>query len=118
MKKTGFFVAFVLSLGCFSSFAFAAEDDWLLGKWELAYDPAGNPKDWLEFGAEGKATSITPDGRRIPGRYSLNDKQINVTYSFNGKMVPMVLKFSPEKDTIIVYSEKTKTTSLYRKVQP
>ena len=116
MKKANVFVALVLLMGCAAT-VFAAENDWLIGKWELVFDSANTPKDWLEFGAEGKATSITPDGRRIPGRFSVTEKQINVTYSFNGKMIPMVLKFSPEKDTIIVYAEKTKTTSLYRKVK-
>jgi hypothetical protein len=115
-SKASAFALLALVIGLTAS-VHAQESAWLLGKWELAYDPDNNPKDWLEFSADGHAVSITAEGRRIPGRYVLNDRQINVTYSYNGKMIPYVLKFSAEKDTLIAYSEKTKNTSLYRKVK-
>ena len=107
-------VVLALLLG-FSTFA--ADDMWLIGKWELSYDSDGNPKDWLEFAAEGRAYSITPQGRRIPGRYTLKDSQIEVKYSFEGKMIPVTIRFSANKDLLLVYSAKTKNTSQYRKAK-
>jgi hypothetical protein len=47
----------------------ATDEDWLLGRWELIRSPDGDKKDWLEFAPDGRMTTITPDGRRMPGRY-------------------------------------------------
>jgi GTP pyrophosphokinase len=35
----------------------AADDAWLLGRWELMRSPDGDRKDWLEFAVSGKARS-------------------------------------------------------------
>ena len=46
----------------------AADDGWLLGRWELIRDPDGSPKDWLEFTPDGQVVLIKPDGQRLGAR--------------------------------------------------
>ena len=44
----------------------AADEGWLLGRWELVRSPDGDKKDWLEFAADGRMTTITPDAGACP----------------------------------------------------
>jgi hypothetical protein len=94
----------------------ADDNDWLVGKWELTRDPDGNPKDWLEFSADGHASTTTAEGRRIPGRYVIKELSIEVVYSYNGKMIPLELHYSSNKDRLFAFSKQTKHTSEYQKV--
>ncbi len=116
MKKRLLGFGFLILLAVMMSVAFAAGDDWLIGKWELAYDSDNSPKDWLEFTADGHAYGITPEGRRIPGRYVLKNSRIEITYSYNGKMIPLALRYTERKDELLAYSPQTKNTSRYKKV--
>ena len=110
-------IAVALTLGLTVCWAVAADIAWLLGKWELSYESDNNPKDWLEFAADGKTFGITPEGRRIPGRYTLKESQIEVIYSFDGKIVPLTLRFTDDKQRLLAYSAKTKNTAQYKKMK-
>lgn len=95
---------------------FAAESDWLVGKWELSYDPDGNEKDWIEFTRQGQAFSISPSGRRVPGEYVVTDSEVRITYIFKGKSISITLKYTSEKKKLLFYSTKTGNTSVYEKI--
>ena len=95
--------------------ALAADHSWLVGTWELSHDPEGNPKDWLEFTADGKATSISPSGRRTPGEYTVTNGAVNVVYTFKGQRIPLTFTYSVDKKALLVRSQKTGSTSEYRK---
>ena len=56
----------------------AAGEAWLLGRWELIRSPDGDKKDWLEFAADGRLTTITPDGRRLAGRYVDTGREVQL----------------------------------------
>jgi len=68
-------LALALALGG-AGVARAGDDGWLLGRWELTHDPAGGPKDWLEFGAGGRLTAIAASGHRFGGRYAVTGTEI------------------------------------------
>ena len=38
--------------------AISAEANWLVGKWEMTYDPDGDEKDWVEFNGNGEVKEI------------------------------------------------------------
>jgi hypothetical protein len=95
--------------------ALATDHTWLVGTWELSHDPEGNPKDWLEFTADGTTTSISPSGRRTPGEYTVVNGTVNVVYTFKGQRIPLALTYSTDKKTLLVRSPKTGSTSEYRK---
>ena len=97
--------------------ALAADNGWLFGKWELAYDPDGSEKDWMEFTADGQAFSINQAGRRIPGEYIVTDTEVRATYTYKGKAIPLSFKYSPDRKKLFAYSAKTGNTSVYEKIK-
>lgn len=117
MKKSVATVAVIFLALWSSAPLLGADGTWLVGKWELSYDPDGNEKDWLEFTKSGEAFSISPNGRHVPGEYVVTDSEINITYTFNGKIIPMTLKFTPDKRKLLAYSKRTGKASEYSKIQ-
>ena len=117
MKKVVAVVAVVFWAAWSLAPSLATDDTWLVGKWELSYDPDGNEKDWLEFTKNGEVFSISSKGRRVPGQYAVTESDIHVTYTFNGKAIPITLKFSPDKRKLLAYSKRTGNASEYRKTQ-
>ena len=97
--------------------AAAGENDWLLGRWELTHDPQGDAKDWLEFHPDGRAVSIAPSGRRIPGEYTLAAGEVRIVYSLAGRQIPITLKVSPDRMRLFAHSVKTGTASTYERVK-
>ncbi len=116
MKKT---VLILLSLMFFwhAVPAVAADNDWLVGKWELYHDPDGDEKDWVEFTPNGKAISTTSDGRSIAGEYVVKASEINIVYSYKGHNIPVTLTYTTEKKQLFHYSDRTRNTSEYRKLK-
>lgn len=115
MKKVVAVVVVVLWAVWSPAPSLAADATWLVGKWELSHDPDGSEKDWLEFTKNGEVFSISPNGRRVPGRYAVTDSEIDITYTFNGKTIPITLKFSSDKRKLLAYSKRTGNTSEYRR---
>ncbi len=116
MKKT---VLILLSLIFFWQAvpAVAADNDWLIGKWELYHDPDGDEKDWIEFTTDGKAVSTVADGRSIHGEYVIKGSEIAIVYTHKGHSIPISLTFSPDKKQLFNYSERTHHTAEYRKLK-
>jgi hypothetical protein len=107
----------VLGLLASPTHAQSEKDGWLVGRWELTHDPEGNPKDWLEFSAKGKVTSIAPDGRRTLGDYVVAEGEIRMTLLVGEMRIPITLKIAPDRKRLFTYSAKTKTSATYEKVR-
>ena len=97
----------------------AAESDhaWLVGTWELTYDPAGGEKDWMEFTADGQAFSIAPNHKRVTGRYVVSDREVTVTYKIKGKVIAHTLTFTPDKKKLLGSSAKSGHKSEYERIK-
>lgn len=96
--------------------AIAAEADWVVGRWEMVQDPDGNSKDWMEFSADGKATSISPQGQRTLGSYSISPQSVDIVFSApNGRSIPIAMINSVDKKELRVRSTKTGNFSTYQK---
>ncbi len=113
----GILVATLLLLATHGGIAYGADNSWLVGTWELTYDPDGSEKDWVEFTADGKSYSISPKGRRLPGEYSLSGQTISNVFTYNGKTIPQEFTVSSDKKKLLFYSKKTGSTSEYEKLQ-
>jgi len=96
----------------------AADQAWLVGTWELTYDPAGGEKDWMEFTADGRAFSIAPNHKRVPGRYVVTGQEVRVTYKIKGKLIPITLTFTPDKKKLFGASAKSGNNSVYERIKP
>lgn len=97
---------------------YAGDHQWLVGVWELNFDPDGDTKDWLEFTQDGKAYSVdSKHTRQVPGTYELTPSNINITFNWKGKVIPIVLTYKKNKDALYAVSKKTGNTSIYKKVK-
>lgn len=94
----------------------AADNGWLVGKWELSHDPDGSEKDWLEFSADGKAFSISPKGSEVPGDYTLNGDSVSIVFSHKGKAIFLRLNRSSDGKKLLAKSSRTGNVSEYRKL--
>lgn len=95
--------------------AHAADQAWLLGRWELIRSPDGDKKDWLEFAPDGRMTTITPDGRRLPGRYVDTGREIQLNYKIGTEGILITLTYGPDKAQLYARSARTGYTAVYEK---
>jgi hypothetical protein len=104
----------VLALGSAAP-ARAADDAWLLGRWELIRSPDGDQKDWLEFAVDGRMTSITSDGRRLGGQYAVAGQEVQLNYKVGNRSILITLTFGPDKAQLYARSARTGYTAVYEK---
>ena len=95
--------------------ALAADDAWLLGRWELIRSPDGERKDWLEFAADGRMTTITSDGRRLGGQYSVAGQEVQLNYKLGNQSVLITLTYGPDRAQLYARSDRTGYTAVYEK---
>jgi hypothetical protein len=95
----------------------APDRSWLVGTWELTYDPAGGEKDWMEFTDDGQAFSIAPNHKRVAGNYVVTDREVRVTYKIKGKLILHTLTFTPDRKKLLGSSAKSGHNSVYERVK-
>ena len=93
----------------------AADDGWLLGRWELIRDPDGSPKDWLEFAADGQVVLIKPDGQRLGGRYHGSGTAVELNFKVGNRSVIITLTPGTDKKELFAQSARTGNTAVYEK---
>ena len=93
----------------------AADDAWLLGRWELMRSPDGDRKDWLEFAPDGRMTTITSDGRRLGGQYSVAGQEVQLNYKIGNQSILMTLTYGTDKAQLYARSARTGNTAVYEK---
>jgi len=93
----------------------AADDAWLLGRWELTRSPDGDRKDWFEFAPDGRMTSITSDGRRLGGQYSVAGQEVQLNYKVGNQSILITLTYGPDRAQLYARSARTGYTAVYEK---
>lgn len=107
----------LLGLTLLFSVSVSAGSQWLVGTWELAHDPDGNEKDWVEFSLQGQVISYGQDKtRQVQGEYTVDGNEVRIVYRLYGKEIPMVLKAADNKSSLLVYSARTGNTATYIKL--
>jgi len=107
------FLALALAVG--AAAPARAADEWLLGRWELVRSPEGDKKDWLEFAPDDRMTSITPDGRRLGGRYAVTESEVQLNYKAGSRSILITLTYGPDKAQLYARSARTGYTAVYEK---
>ena len=107
-------LALALALGTAAP-AHAEDNGWLLGRWELVRSPEGDKKDWLEFAADGRMTSITPDARRLGGQYAVTGSEVQLNYKIGSQSILITLTYGPDKARLYARSARTGYTAVYEK---
>ena len=93
----------------------AADDAWLLGRWEMMRSPDGDRKDWLEFAPDGRMTTITSDGRRLGGQYSVAGQEVQLNYKIGNQSILITLTYGTDKAQLYARSARTGNTAVYEK---
>ena len=112
MSKT---LACTLLILFFNLGAMAADDSWLLGKWELSYDPDDAPKDWLEFTAAGDVYSEGPMGR-VEGIYVITTEGVKAVFTVKENDIIMNFRYDQQDRALKIITSRTGRASVYRKV--
>lgn len=107
-------LAVVLALGAAVPVG-AADEAWLLGRWELVHSPEGDATDWLEFAADGRMTRITPSLKRLGGQYVVTGREVQVNFKVGNQSVLITLTYGPDKERLYARSARTGTTAVYEK---
>jgi len=93
----------------------AADQAWLVGRWELMRSPDGDKKDWLEFASDGRMTTITSDGRRLGGQYSVAGQEVQLNYKIGNQSILITLTYGTDKAQLYARSARTGNTAVYEK---
>ena len=108
----------ILTVTCFitlPSFVYA-EDDWLIGKWKLYFDPDGAETDYIEFKADGDAISTGPAGA-IEGLYLVSPESVKAVFTYKDKDFIMTFHYNDKKDELRIVTSHTGRESIYKKVR-
>jgi len=116
MKNAKLFAA-ILMMACLIGPVVAADQSWLVGKWEMSFDPDGNEKDWLQFSADGKVVSISGGANGPVGTYVVSGDQVQITFQLKTRSVSMTLAISPDKKKLLNFSKRTGNTAEYTRVK-
>ena len=108
------FMALLLLLSF--AYSYAADDSWLLGKWELTYDPDGGQKDYLEFLANGDAYSSGALGKQ-EGFYVVSADSVKAVFTYKDKDFIMTFHFNEAKDELRIVTSHTGRASIYTRVK-
>ena len=93
----------------------AADQAWLVGRWELLRDPDGGAQDWLEFNREGQVALAKRNGPRYTGRYHASDDAVQIDYKIGSQSVITTLTPSSDKRELYARSAVTGMHAVYEK---
>jgi hypothetical protein len=93
----------------------AADEAWLLGRWELVQSPDGDPTDRLEFAADGRMTIIAPNLKRFGGQYVVTGREVQLNYKLGNQSILITLAYGPDKERLYARSARTGNTAVYEK---
>jgi len=111
----GLALVLVLGVALAATAARAADEEWLLGRWELVHSPDGDPTDRLEFAADGRVTVIAPNLKRLGGRYEVTGREVLLNYKIGSQSILITLAYGPDKAKLYARSARTGNTAIYEK---
>lgn len=112
-------IIFILVLSFTSSITLAASNDWLLGNWQMTYDPDGDTKDVLSFSKGGEfVTTEASSGREIKGIYVLKSDRVDVSLIYQGQVfMKLRLTYDDDKNKLYYNPDNTNDPAYYTKLQ-
>ena len=73
---------------------------WLLGRWQVAFNPGQDDNDVLWFQQGGKVRIDTEDGRSLQGLYQIKQDELIMLIQIAPRKVESIIKISPNKDKL------------------
>lgn len=102
-----------------SSNVYADPNAWLVGKWQMAYDPDGDTKDVLTFAEGGEfRTTEASTGKSIEGMYRVGSSEIDVRLVYQGQtFMTLRLEYNSQKDKLYYDPDSTGDPAYYVKLR-
>lgn len=93
-----------------------AEDEWLVGKWRLHFDPDGSKTDFIEFRADGDAISTGPNGE-VEGLYIVSPESVKAVFTYKEQDFIMTFFYNGKRDELRIVTSHTGRESIYKKIK-
>lgn len=106
----------LLLLSMMQSSLFADEYDWVVGKWQLVYDPDGGVTDYLEFMANGDVISTGPEGV-VSGFYIAAHGMVKAVLTIKDKDLILSFFHNKENTELRIVTSVSGKESIYRKIE-
>lgn len=84
----------VLMVGC--SEETKQDTTWILGKWELAYNPEKDDEDALIFDSDDTVTVLAEKGGKLPGTYQYSDGILKISLPTQRKTIEVEFEVSSD----------------------
>jgi hypothetical protein len=97
--------------------AFADDDQWVIGKWELSYDPDGAKTDWLIFKPNGDVISRGQDGTEYTGMYIVTPEGVKTVFTHEGQDVIATFHADERRQALKIVTSRSGKESIYKKVE-
>jgi hypothetical protein len=74
---------------------------WLLGRWQVAYNPNQDDSDVLLFQPGGKVRIEMEDGRALPGYFQVQQDKLVLLIQIGQRNIETQFQISPAKDRLV-----------------
>ncbi len=88
------------TLGSANAGADSNANRWIIGTWELAYDPDSDPKDWLIFEEGQQITVRSPTGELTRGIYQVNDDVVILFVIAGSRPLQIPMSVSADRERL------------------
>ncbi len=107
-------LAIVMTFGALEA-AVGGDEQWILGTWELVYDPEGRATDWLEFLPSGDVRNTWADGTEVWGIYVVTQEGVKAVLSYEGTDVIFTFHADEQRNSLRIVTSNTGIESVYQK---
>lgn len=103
MQRTAGTLLLTMALLVLAACSDPASNDnaWLLGRWELAYNPDADDEDVLLFREDGSVLVQTVDGREVPGKYHIRGERLDLDLALSTRLLQVSFDISPDHSRLI-----------------
>ncbi|MBU0675742.1 MAG: hypothetical protein KJ950_13960 [Proteobacteria bacterium] len=89
--------------------------EWLVGTWEMTYDPDGSSNDQLEFSRGGIVLSTNASGVGLSGRYTVDSGRVELIFTKKGRSIRFEMSADPSQGKLLLDSKGTGNFTVYEK---
>lgn len=91
-----------------------ADNQWLVGVWQMQEGPDGDEHVRIEFTDDGMAYSLTNENeRQMPGSYRLSGEHVYVIFTWHGNSTSMELQAMPDGESLHIIAPRSGVSTIY-----
>lgn len=95
----------------------ATAQEWVVGRWVAALEPADRPADALVFTPEGDAYNVWADGTRVPGMYIVTAEGVKAVFTYQGRDLITTFHADRARESLRIVISDSGVETVYRKTR-